>query len=57
MGVVMGVFLSIWWKLPLRVRLEGCDFYGGVSSVMPAWPLLRTHLTAKDARGSDLPQE
>ena len=28
----------------------------GVGAV-PAWPLLRTHLTAKGTRGSDLPQE
>ena len=43
-------FLSIGWKLPLRVRLADCVFYGGVSSIMPAWPSLRTHLTAQGAQ-------
>ena len=50
-------FLSSGWKLRLHGRLAGCDFCRGVSSVMPAWPSLRTHLTAKGARGWDLPQE
>ena len=32
-------------------------FVWRVVGVVPAWPLLRTHLTAQGARGSDLPQE
>ena len=48
-------FLSSGWKLTLYVRLAGCDFCRGESGVMAAWPSLRTHLTAKGARGWDLP--
>ena len=32
-------------------------FVRRVVDVVPAWPFLRAHLTAKGARGSDLPQE
>ena len=32
-------------------------FVRRVVGVVPAWPLLRTHLTAQGARGSALPQE
>ena len=56
-GVILSAF-PIHWAETTAARASGrLCFLRRVVGVMPVGPLLRTHLTAKGARGSDLPQE
>ena len=57
MGVVLGVFPVHWVEITAACAFGRLCFLGRGVGVMPAWPLLRTHLTVKAACGSDLPQE
>ena len=56
-GAVLGVFPVHWVEITAGCAFgRSCFLWRGVG-VMPAGPFLRTHLTAKGAHGSDLPQE